>query len=180
MIQVTHTASEFGDTLVRSVHRTWMPADTFTMQDIDDGIVYIQPRLNPAMGSERETSMTIRGTDPSGSIIDAIIRFRVQHAFCPRLNNATVTLTTQAGVPVVLTGAIMGLYEAHGLSVWDIRWNTPTIQGGRLEYYCPDSRCEGPGWRMLPASGVLKHVIWVHVGLVYPQWSQMVYSGSTN
>ncbi|KAJ3313958.1 hypothetical protein HDV04_001264 [Boothiomyces sp. JEL0838] len=60
-------------------------------------------------------------------------------------------------MPVIITADILGLAESHGLSVWDTKWITPSVSAGRLEWYCPDQYCNGPGWQQFTSVSTFPH-----------------------
>jgi hypothetical protein len=158
MISITYLPSLLGDGIVRNVERDWMPNNVFTQQDVDDGNVFLNPKLLTIMESVRDSSFVVRGSDPSGTMVEATIRFKIAYAYCPRVPSVNPIISTEVAEPVVLNPTSIGFHEAHGLSVWDIVWELPSISVGRLEYYCPDFRCDGgPGWKSLTTSTV-KHV----------------------
>ena len=158
MIEISSTPSDYGDEIFRVGYRSYMDSDSFTQKDVDDGIVYMKPKLSTAVSTSRESVFRITAKDPSGTLIEASVNFNVTYAYCLNATSYSTSLMTPATIPHVIGKSSVSLFESHGLSTWDVKWIVPTIPLGRWEYYCPDKRCDGPGWKILPVNTEIKQV----------------------
>lgn len=158
MIQITYNPSFYGDQFYLDFNRTWMAADTFTQQDINDGLVYFTPKPSTYVDSSRDLQFAFRALDPAGQQVEPTVNYTVQYQFCPIAMQNSVYLITSTSQPVIIGNQVFGLTEVHGLSVWEVSWILPVLPVGRWEYYCPDKLCAGPGWKVAIANTEIKYV----------------------
>jgi hypothetical protein len=158
MIIISPFASNFGDNLVTTNPKSWMSAGTFTMNDIESGLIYIQPALIADVLSSRTVSISLQAQDPTANLLITTAQFQIQWSYCPAIYPSTVITTSDTATPIVIRGSMLNITESHGLSVWDISWTISSLTGGRIEWYCPDSGCSGPGWKPLTLPARIQHV----------------------
>ncbi|KAJ3359751.1 hypothetical protein HDU91_004826 [Kappamyces sp. JEL0680] len=155
MIIITPSISSDGDTIITTNPYSWMTAGTFTQLDVNAGYIKVQPALITNVLSSRLATINVQAQDPTANLVNTNVKVTVAWQFCPVGSTASPQIrTSDSTTPVVIAAASLNITEPHGMSIWDIEWKVSALTGGKLEWYCPDSRCAGPGWKtlVLPAT----------------------------
>jgi hypothetical protein len=149
MIRLISMGNEDGDTFLYNITRSWLPPNTFTLEDVMDGLIYLRPSTVGIM-DVKNSKLDIWAIDPLGTLIETNLDYIVHWDFCPIFNSSSIILESMNGLPVILTSELIHIKETHGLNLWNVELMLPDLPIGTWEYYCPDLLCDGPLWKVMP------------------------------